>query len=69
MAGCLKAIDNVVGSGLIEDKKELGDLEGDLLEVVFGQDDAVKIVANAIKLSVTQSRKVFECNFDTLQLT
>ena len=23
MAGCLKAIDNVVGSGLIEDKKEL----------------------------------------------
>ncbi|MGC6508778.1 MAG: ATP-dependent Clp protease ATP-binding subunit ClpA [Myxococcota bacterium] len=35
----------------VEDKKELGDLEGDLLKVVYGQDAAVQSVSNAIKLS------------------
>ena len=34
-----------------EDKKDLGDLTGDLLKVVFGQDKAVQEVASAIKLS------------------
>ena len=35
----------------VEDKKELGDLREDLLKVVYGQDNAVDLVANAIKLS------------------
>ena len=35
----------------VEDKKEPRDLEGDLLKVVYGQDEAVKSVSNAIKLS------------------
>ena len=34
-----------------EDRKDLGNLEGELLNVVFGQDDAVREVATAIKLS------------------
>jgi ATP-dependent Clp protease ATP-binding subunit ClpA len=34
-----------------EDRQELGDLYEDLRKLVFGQDDAVKTVASAIKLS------------------
>ncbi|MEC7984198.1 MAG: AAA family ATPase, partial [Myxococcota bacterium] len=34
-----------------EDKKDLSNLEGELLKVVFGQDEAIREVATAIKLS------------------
>jgi ATP-dependent Clp protease ATP-binding subunit ClpA len=34
-----------------EEKKSLADLQGELMEVIYGQDDAVEAVASAIKLS------------------